>query len=153
MKDSANNYVILNWLGIFLVVAFLLLGCTSRHQNRARVISVNQVKQINPRFRTDPNFVTYDTDFLNSIQFRWFDLVENMSYDAYRQGRVVVQFVLNYDGRITEMKVVESSVSETLALLCQKAVLDPAPFDKWPREMRLMVGEDSRRITFTFNYN
>jgi len=97
--------------------------------------------------------VTYDTDFLNSIQFRWFDLVENMSYDAYRQGRVVVQFVLNYDGRITEMKVVESSVSETLALLCQKAVLDPAPFDKWPREMRLMVGEDSRRITFTFNYN
>jgi hypothetical protein len=32
-------------------------------------------------------------------------------------------------------------------------VLDPSPFDKWPREMRLMVGEDSRRITFTFNYN
>ena len=37
--------------------------------------------------------------------------------------------------------------------LWPEAVLDPAPFDKWPREMRLMVGEDFRRITFTFYYN
>ena len=64
-----------------------------------------------------------------------------------------MQFNLNYDGRITEMKLVETTVTETLALLCQKAVLDPSPFDKWPREMRLMIGEDSRRITFTFYYN
>jgi len=76
-----------------------------------------------------------------------------VSYDGYRRGRVVLQFLLNYDGRITEMKVLENTVTETLSLLCQKAVLDPAPFDKWPREMRLMVGEDFRRITFTFYYN
>lgn len=98
-------------------------------------------------------FGAYDRAFIDAVQSRWYDLLDNMSYDAYRQGRVVVQFVLNYDGRITEMKVVESGVTETLTLLCQKAVLDPSPFDKWPREMRLMVGEDSRRITFTFNYN
>ena len=98
-------------------------------------------------------FGAYDRAFIDAVQSRWYDLLDNMSYDAFRQGRVVVQFVLNYDGRISEMKVVESTVTETLALLCQKAVLDPAPFDKWPREMRLMVGEDSRRITFTFNYN
>ena len=76
-----------------------------------------------------------------------------MSYDGYRRGKVELQFLLNYDGRITEMKVLENTVTETLSLLCQKAVLDPAPFDKWPREMRLMVGEDFRRITFTFYYN
>ncbi len=98
-------------------------------------------------------FGAYDRAFIDAVSSRWYDLLDNMSYDAYRQGKVVVQFVLNYDGRITEMKVVESTVTETLSLLCQKAVLDPAPFDKWPREMRLMVGEDSRRITFTFNYN
>jgi len=57
---------------------------------------------------------------------------------------------LNYDGRITEVKVLENTVTETLSLLCQKAVLDPAPFDKWPREMRLMVAKIFRRITFTF---
>lgn len=98
-------------------------------------------------------FGAYDRAFIDAVSSRWYDLLDNMSYDAYRQGKVVVQFVLNYDGRITEMKVVQSTVTETLSLLCQKAVLDPAPFDKWPREMRLMVGEDSRRITFTFNYN
>ncbi len=98
-------------------------------------------------------FGAYDRAFIDAVSSRWYDLLDNMSYDAYRQGKVVVQFVLNYDGRITEMKVVESTVTETLSLLCQKAVLDPSPFDKWPREMRLMVGEDSRRITFTFNYN
>jgi outer membrane biosynthesis protein TonB len=98
-------------------------------------------------------FGAYDRAFIDAVSDRWYDLLDNMSYDSYRQGKVVVQFVLNYDGRISEMKVVESTVSETLSLLCQKAVLDPAPFDKWPREMRLMVGEDSRRITFTFNYN
>lgn len=98
-------------------------------------------------------FGAYDRAFIDAVSSRWYDLLDNMSYDAFRQGKVVVQFVLNYDGRITEMKVLESTVTETLSLLCQKAVLDPSPFDKWPREMRLMVGEDSRRIVFTFNYN
>jgi hypothetical protein len=76
-----------------------------------------------------------------------------MSYDAYRSGYVKLEFNLNYDGRITEMKVLETTVTETLTLLCQKAVLDPAPFEAWNREMRLMIGGDSRRITFTFYYN
>ena len=98
-------------------------------------------------------FGAYDRAFIDAVSSRWYDLLDSMSYDGYRSGRVVVQFNLNYDGRITEMKLVESTVTETLALLCQKAVLDPSPFDKWPREMRLMIGEDSRRITFTFFYN
>ena len=98
-------------------------------------------------------FGAYDRAFIDAVSSRWYDLLDSMSYDGYRSGRVVVQFNLNFDGRITEMKLVESTVTETLALLCQKAVLDPSPFDKWPREMRLMIGEDSRRITFTFYYN
>lgn len=98
-------------------------------------------------------FGAYDRAFIDAVSSRWYDLLDNMSYDGYRQGKVVLQFVLNYDGRITEMAVVSNTVTESLSLLCQKAVLDPAPFEKWPREMRLMVGEDSRRITFTFHYN
>ena len=98
-------------------------------------------------------FGAYDRVFLDAVTTRWYDLLDNMRYDAYRKGKVVVQFVLNHDGRVSEMKVVETTASHTQSEFCQKAVLDPAPFDKWPREMRLMVGEDSRRITFTFNYN
>lgn len=98
-------------------------------------------------------FGAYDRAFIDAVSSRWYDLLDNMSYDAYRSGYVKVEFNLNYDGRITEMKVLESTVTETLTLLCQKAVLDPSPFDRWPREMRLMIDSDLRRITFTFFYN
>jgi len=98
-------------------------------------------------------FGAYDRAFIDAVSSRWYDLLDNMSYDAYRSGYVKLEFNLNYDGRITEMKVLDTTVTETLTLLCQKAVVDPAPYDRWPREMRLMIGEDSRRITFTFFYN
>jgi hypothetical protein len=98
-------------------------------------------------------FGQYDAEFIEAVQSRWYDLLDNMSFDGYRRGRVVVQFHLNYDGRITDIKVLDNSVGEMLGLLCQKAVLDPAPYDKWPREMRLMVDKDYREIQFTFYYN
>ena len=34
--------------------------------------------------------------------------------------------------------------------MCRKAIRDPAPFGEWSREMRISVGEDSRRITLHF---
>jgi hypothetical protein len=98
-------------------------------------------------------FGDYDAAFIEAVESRWFSLLDNMSYDGYRRGRVVLKFRLNYDGRITDMQVVDSNVGETLGLLCQKAVLDPAPFDKWPRELRLMVEKDYREIQFAFYYN
>jgi hypothetical protein len=98
-------------------------------------------------------FGAYDAAFIEVVQSHWYDLLDNVSYAGYRHGKVVVQFHLNYDGRITEMKVVENSVGEMLGLLCEKAVLDPAPFDHWPREMRLMADKDYRDIQFTFYYN
>ena len=98
-------------------------------------------------------FGAYDRAFIDAVSSRWYDLLDTASYDGYRSGQVVLEFNLNYDGRITEMKLVKSTVTELLTLFCQKAVLDPSPFDKWPREMRLLFNSDSRRITFTFNYN
>ncbi len=101
----------------------------------------------------ETSFGAYDRAFIDAVSSRWYDLLDSMNAEGYRSGKVIVQFNLNYNGTITEMKLVESTVTGTLALLCQKAVQDPAPFEKWPREMRLMIGEDSRRITFTFYYN
>ncbi len=98
-------------------------------------------------------FGSYDAAFIEVVQSRWYDLLDNMSYDGYRRGKVVVQFHLNYNGYITDMKVLEENVGTALSLMCQKAVSDPSPFDKWPREMRLMVDKDYREIQFTFYYN
>ena len=51
------------------------------------------------------------------------------------------------------MKVNESNVGELLCLLCQRAVLDPAPYARWPSDMRQVLGEDHREVVFTFHYN
>jgi hypothetical protein len=60
---------------------------------------------------------------------------------------------LNYDGRITGLRVVESEVNEHLAWTCQRAVLDPAPYMPFPSDMRRLVRNDYREIKFTFYYN
>jgi hypothetical protein len=64
---------------------------------------------------------------------------------------VVLQFQLTYDGRITDMHIAQSTVGETLAYVCQLAVTDPAPYEKWPMDMRREIG-DTRNIQFTFYY-
>jgi len=98
-------------------------------------------------------FGAYDRMLIDSVRYRWYDLLGNLSADGYRQGKVVIQFTLNYKGDVTDVNVGQNSVSEMLALMCEKAIRDPAPFGEWSREMRLAVGSDSRRITFTFFYN
>ena len=95
----------------------------------------------------------YDAAFIEAVDQRWNDLLESMSYEGYRRGRVVLKFRLTSDGRITDMQVLENTVTETLSVLCQKAVVDPAPFDKWPREMRQTYDKDYRDIQFAFYYN
>jgi hypothetical protein len=98
-------------------------------------------------------FGAYDAAFIRAVEQRWFDLLDNISYDGYRRGKVVVQFRLNYDGTISDLKVTENNVnSTTLMLMCQKAISDPAPYDKWPREMRLMVDKNYRELQFAFFY-
>jgi len=97
-------------------------------------------------------FGAYDRAFIAAVSERWYKLLDDQQFARDRAGRVIVEFRLNYDGRITEMRTVESTVTDTLSYLCQKAVLDPAPFEKWPMEMRRMIGGDYRKITFTFYY-
>lgn len=94
----------------------------------------------------------YDYFFIQAVKERWLTLLDERNNVLEGRGHVVLHFKLHYDGRITEMNVDQSTVSDTLGIICQKAVLDPAPFDKWSKEMRLMIGKDFREITFTFYY-
>jgi hypothetical protein len=98
-------------------------------------------------------FGVYDAAIVAAIENRWFGLLDERAYASDRSGRVVLEFRLNYDGRVTDMKVVENSVDEILCLLCQKAILDPSPYARWPSDMRRQMNEDYREIRFTFYYN
>jgi hypothetical protein len=96
-------------------------------------------------------FGEYDRAFIDAVQTRWNDLLDSQQFALNRTGKVVLQFRLNYDGRISDMQIAESTVGETLAYVCQLAVTDPAPYLKWPSDMRRELG-DSRNIQFTFYY-
>jgi hypothetical protein len=96
-------------------------------------------------------FAAYDQAIINAIAQRWYDILDS-STTPTRPGEVVMEFRLHYDGSVTDLKVVETNVGDLLALFCQKAVSDPAPFEKWPAEMRRAIGRDYREIRFAFYY-
>jgi outer membrane biosynthesis protein TonB len=96
-------------------------------------------------------FGAYDAALVEAISQRWFTLLDQREYASDSRGKVVLQFHLHYDGRITDMNVAENTAGEVLGFLCQKAVLDPAPFATWPSDMRRTLG-NFRSIQFTFYY-
>lgn len=98
------------------------------------------------------SFGVYDALFIEAVQQRWYDLIDS-TQSAQRSGKVVLEFRLYYDGRIAEMQENGNEVGELLGLLCQRAVLDPAPFPRWPSDMRREISRDFREIKFTFYYN
>ena len=97
-------------------------------------------------------FGAYDAALVEAISQRWFTLLDEREYASDSRGKVVLRFRLHYDGRVTDMNVAENTVGEMLGLICQKAVLDPAPFGAWPSDMRRTLG-NTRNIQFTFHYN
>jgi len=97
-------------------------------------------------------FGAYDAALVDAISQRWFTLLDERTYASDSRGKVVLQFRLHHDGRVTDMNVADNTAGEVLGLICQKAVLDPAPFAAWPSDMRRTLGE-TRNIQFTFYYN
>jgi len=97
-------------------------------------------------------FGAYDAALVEAVTQRWYDLLDSQQFAMDRTGKVTLRFHLNNDGTITEMRVLENTVGDLLGYVCQKAVSDPAPFAPWPTDMRRLIGEDYREITFTFYY-
>jgi hypothetical protein len=96
-------------------------------------------------------FGAYDRALIEAVQYRWYSLLDQHNYASDSRGKVMLQFHLHYDGRVTDMNVAENSAGEMLGLLCQKAIMDPAPFAAWPSDMRRLLG-NTRSIQFTFYY-
>jgi hypothetical protein len=96
-------------------------------------------------------FGEYDGAIIRAIEQRWYGILDESAF-VTRSGKVVVEFRIHYDGRVTDLKVVEQDVGELLSLYCRRAISDPAPFGPWPSDMRRMVGRDYRDVRFTFHY-
>lgn len=96
-------------------------------------------------------FGSYDEAFIEAVQQRWYDLLDSGQFALDRTGKVVVRFRLNYDGTISDMRILQNTVGELLGHVCEDAIHDPAPYAAWTEDMRHTFGL-SREITFTFYY-
>jgi outer membrane biosynthesis protein TonB len=97
-------------------------------------------------------FGDYDSQFIAAVTQRWYDLLDSQKFASDRRGKVTLQFHLNYDGSISDIKVLNNEVGELLSYVCQEAITDPSPYAPWPSDMRRMVGANFREIVFTFYY-
>jgi outer membrane biosynthesis protein TonB len=91
----------------------------------------------------------YDAMFIDAVKQRWYQLAEYRSPGA---GRVVVEFRMLPDGRIINLRLVQSDVPDLFSIICQQAIRDPAPYRPWPMEMRRDIPQEYRDVTFTFIY-
>jgi outer membrane biosynthesis protein TonB len=93
----------------------------------------------------------YDAAIVEAIQQFWYNELDSQKFALDGTGKVRIEFKLNYDGTVTELKETENTVGFELGLVCQEAISGPAPFAKWTTEMRQEYG-NFRVITFTFYY-
>ncbi|MDE3067705.1 MAG: hypothetical protein KGJ60_09160 [Verrucomicrobiota bacterium] len=112
-----------------------------------------------PRVALEPSldvkatpFGAYDRAFIDAVSQRWYDLLDSRRFALDRTGKVTLRFRLNYDGTISDVQVLDNNVGDILGYVCREAITDPAPYPKWPSDMRRMIGADYRDITFTFFY-
>lgn len=96
------------------------------------------------------SFGAYDAAIIQAIQQRWYSLLESRPTP---RGKVVVEFRMHFDGRVTDLKISDADVGDLYALFCQKAIQDPAPFPRWPSDMRRQMQADYRDVRFSFYYN
>lgn len=96
-------------------------------------------------------FGSYDAAFIAAVQKRWYDLME--THIPTRSGRVVVEFRLYPDGRIQSLRITRNEVNETMAWLCQRAILDPSPYAPFPQDLRRLLAQEFREVRFSFHYN
>lgn len=94
----------------------------------------------------------YDRQLVDAVQQCWFTLLREQRYSLDRLGKVVIEFRLSKDGRVSNMNVAESDVGDVYTAICQLAIRKPAPYESWPPDVARLVGGDYRDIRFTFYY-
>lgn len=96
-------------------------------------------------------FGPYDKRLIQAVQSRWYALIER--YGLYeRAGQVTVRFELWEDGRVANLERKTNTAGELLALICEKAITDSAPFDPLPESLRVLLAGEPREVNFTFYY-
>ena len=143
------------------LVFLLCAGCSipELEERDMKITMAHATKETNNSVRVDmrgvapkdSSFREYDAKMIGRIEKRWLELTPLIQLRG--AGQVVVDFRLNYDGQVTDVRVRPTRLLGYAVEICKQAIRDCAPFDPWPAEMRRLIGETSREVTFTFNYS
>ena len=100
-------------------------------------------------------FGDYDARFIATIKAKWFQLLETRKFRY--PGTVMIDFVLHADGRITQLKVRENTITNTAAsgiqeYCCRESISGSARFERWPADMLEKLKTNSRNCRITFRY-
>jgi hypothetical protein len=146
--------------GAVLALVFLA-GCSvpELQERETRITMAQTPQETNDAVRVrmpgvapkDSVFRVYDAKMIGRIEKRWLELTPLIQMRG--AGQVVVDFRLNYDGQVTDVRVRPTRLLGFAVEICKQAIMDCAPFDPWPAEMRRLIGETGREVTFTFNYS
>lgn len=139
----------------------LLAGCSvpELEEREMKIVMAEAPKETNDAVRVrlsgvapkDSVFREYDAKMIGRIEKRWLELTPLIQMRG--AGQVVVDFALNSDGQVSDVRVRPTRLLGFAVEICKQAILDCAPFDPWPAEMRRLIGETGRDVTFTFNYS
>ncbi|MGH8022533.1 MAG: hypothetical protein ACRED1_03050, partial [Limisphaerales bacterium] len=96
-------------------------------------------------------FGDYDERFVETVSHNWWNLLGSRQFASDRTGKVVLLFRLNYDGTVSQLHFGDNTVGDLLGYVCEKALLDGEPYERWTDDMRLKLG-DYTDVQFTFDY-
>ncbi len=91
----------------------------------------------------------YSKKMFAEIGRYWTQLLDRRYADG-QPGRARLNFTLYPTGHVAHLKIAHNTASPILAELCETAVLQCAPFDPWPEDLKL-IGGDHLDISIDFN--
>jgi hypothetical protein len=97
------------------------------------------------------SYGAYLQKMIDTVQIQWERLILAMSAMPAGGSTVSVKFVMNDEGRITNIVHVESTANESASRACVSAITDRAPYGTWTDDMKAVLGTQ-QEMTFTFHY-
>lgn len=98
-------------------------------------------------------FGAYQQRMIEAIAQQWNQLGRRFPFTSRDHNtRVVISFMLDKEGRVTRLEVIDTTSSDAATLLVGDAILSRAPFGEWTREMLSTLGDEPQEVRITFHY-
>jgi hypothetical protein len=97
------------------------------------------------------NYGAYLQKLIETVQIQWERILAESRIYPPSNSNVKVKFIINSEGKITQIVNYENNSSEQAARACISAITDRSPYGVWTDDMRAMLGEH-QEMTFSFHY-